>query len=388
MAKQPDYAALFTLRADGRYSGHWRDAQGKRHSTTDRDPKRLYDRIQQLEQPPAPQAATFADAAEKWKDVRFEQLSYKSVEAYKPVFRRLTARFGDMVLDAVETRDVAAYLQSLAAQGYAKRTVQLHRDMMSQIYNAAIAAGMTRYNPCDHAEMPRGLAAGTRGIPPDEVIEAVKDGLDAPFGLFAFVCLYAGLRRGEALALRYEDVDRSEKKIHVTKSVVFVGNAPQLKEPKTKSGRRDVILLDILADAIPKDGSGYLFSNESGGLLSKDGYAKRWSRYCKAINCKLTAHQLRHGYATMLYEAGVPDKDAQEQLGHANIVLTRDVYTHISKKQRSKTAALLNKYVDEELKATAELDDTDAVVQQIFELLEGRDAGEILARLAVKLAGK
>lgn len=385
MAKKIDYASMYTLRSDGRYQGYYRDAQGKRHAVYDRDPELLYYKIAQKELPAKAAPLTFADAAERWKDKRFEELSYKSVEAYKPVFRRLTARFGEKRLDAVETRDVAAYLQFLAAQGYARRTVQLHRDMLSQIYNAAIADGLTRYNPCDHVEMPRNLAAGTRGMPDAAAIEAVKGGLDKPFGLFAFLCLYAGLRRGEALALRYEDVDRKTKRIYVRRSVVFVGNDPQLKEPKTRSGRRDVILLDVLADAIPT-GKGYIFARADGSLLSKSGYEKRWQRYCDAIGHAITAHQLRHGYATMLYEAGVPDKDAQEQLGHANITLTRDVYTHVTQAQQSRTAARLNNYVEEQAQAPTGENAEAEIVKKILELLEGKNAAVILARVAAQIA--
>lgn len=388
MPKKPDYASLYTLRADGRYQGYWRDAQGKRHALCDRDPARLYARLLEREQPTETPPVTFGDAAKRWWDVRSEQLAYKSVEAYKPVFRRLMARFGAEPLEDVETRDVSAYLATLAQEGYARRTVQLHRDMMSQIYNHAIGEGVTRTNPCDHAVMPRGLAAGTRGIASPETIEAVKGGLAQPFGLFAFVCLYAGLRRGEALALRHEDIDRAAGVIHVTKSVEYVGNTARLKEPKTQKGRRDVILLDVLAAAIP-EGKGYLFHGADGALLSRDGYRKRWAAYCKAIGCdELTAHQLRHAYATLLYEAGVGDKDAQEQLGHANITLTRDVYTHISAVQRQKTAQRLNGYLDTRKEKSGENGGKLAAVREILELMDGQDAGEIFALVASELAKK
>lgn len=94
MAKKLDYAALYTLRADGRYQGYWRDASGKRHALCDRDPARLYARLAEKEQPQEKPPVTFQDAAQAWRDVRFEQLAHKTAEAYKPVFRRLTARFG------------------------------------------------------------------------------------------------------------------------------------------------------------------------------------------------------------------------------------------------------------------------------------------------------
>lgn len=382
MVKKIDYAALFTLRADGRYMGYWRDANGQRHAAYDRDPAKLYAKIAEKESKAAA-PVTFGDMAEQWSDKRFPELAYKSVEAYKPVFRRLTARFGAAVLDDVEAGDVAAYLKLLAAQGYAKRTVQLHRDMMSQIYNYAIAQGVTRYNPCAYAAMPRSLPEGTRGIASDEAIAAVISGKDKPFGLFALICYYAGLRRGEALALKYEDVDHALKLIHVRRAVYYDNNKPVVKEPKTKAGRRDVVLPDVLAEAIPKRRRGYIFAQPSGEPMTRDQYRKAWQRYCEEIGVALTAHQLRHGYATLLYEAGVADKDTQEQLGHANIELTRDVYTHITKRQRSRTAAKINKYVED---SRAQKDETDAVVDQILDLLDGRDAGAILARVAAKLA--
>lgn len=384
MSKKPNYASLYTLRADGRYQGYWRDADGKRHALCDRDPARLYERLAEKEQPQEKPPVTFQDAAQAWRDVRFEQLAHKTAEAYKPVFRRLTARFGAEALEDVEARDVSAYLANLAAQGYARRSVQMHRDMLGQIYTYAIGEGMTRYSPVDHAVMPRGLAAGTRGIASDEAIEAVKASAGLPFGLFALVCLYAGLRRGEALALRYEDVDRDACVIHVTKAVEFINNQPRIKEPKTASGRRDVYLLDVLADAIPRQGSGYIFAGDDGELLTKMAYRVRWERYCTQIGHKITAHQLRHGYATLLYEAGVADKDAQEQLGHANIELTRNTYTHIRAGQRRRTAEKINRY----LKQAEQSNDEGDVVEKILEMLDGHDAGAVLAQVAARLASQ
>lgn len=382
MAKKIDFAALYTLRPDGRYQGYWRSADGKRHTVCDRDPERLHEKIAQKEREASKPPAVFVEVAEEWKDKRFPELSYKTVEAYNPVFRRVVARFGEVVLGDLEPSTVSAYLQALAARGYAKRTVQMHRDMIHQIYNYAIAEGLTCLNPCDHVEMPRGLPEGTRGIASDDAIAAVIASRDKPFGLFAYILLYSGLRRGELLALKYEDVDHELRLIHVRRAVEFVGNNPHVKQPKTKSGKRDVILLDVLADAIPKHKRGYLFADD-GKLLTRDQYRKRWAAYCKLIGCELTAHQLRHGYATLLYEAGVGDKDTQEQLGHSRIELTRDVYQHITKKQRSKTAAKINRYVEDQAR---DADETDEIVRQILGLLEGRDVANILAKVAAALA--
>ena len=102
--------------------------------------------------------------------------------------------------------------------------------------------------------------------------------------------------------------------------------------------------MDILAEQIP-DGKGYIFCRDNGGLLTKMQYRGRWEHYCEAIEHDVTAHQLRHGFATILYEAGIEDKDAQELIGHSSIAVTRNVYTHIRQSRREQTAAKLNEYI-------------------------------------------
>ena len=337
MAKRINYAALYTLRKDGRYQGSYTDDKG-RHYVYDRDPERLWHK---LNDPKPKPAVTFSTLAEEWEEQHRERVGYKTWEAYTAPLRRIKERFGEQ--EELTAAEIAAYLDHLARLGYSRRTVQMHRDILHMIYNTAIVNGRARYNPCDAVSLPRNLPVQKRTLPGDDAIEAVKKAGSHPFGLFALICLYSGVRRGEALALRYEDIDRENKLIHITKSVVFLGNDPNIKEPKTKAGYRDAILLDVLAEAIP-NGKGYIFCGDGGKLLTKTQYRKRWLAYCKAIGHDITAHQLRHGFATILYEAGIPDKDAQELLGHSSIAVTRDIYTHIRSSRRDATAAKLNAF--------------------------------------------
>ena len=79
--------------------------------------------------------------------------------------------------------------------------------------------------------------------------------------------------------------------------------------------------------------------------LSKIMFRDRWAEYCQAIGHDITAHQLRHGFATILFEAGVEDKDAQELMGHSSIAVTRDIYTHIRQSRRTQTAEKLNGFL-------------------------------------------
>lgn len=349
MAKKINYKSMFTLRSDGRYQGYWRELdedgnpKGKRHVICDKDPEKLYYKIQEKEKPQETDSS-FSKIAEEWEAKHTERVGYKTSEAYRAPTRRLIERFGDDDIARITAQEIQAYLSVLGKQGYSRRTVQMHRDILNMIFSEAIVSGVLSANPCTSVSMPRNLSVTKRCIPSDEAIEAVKSSTDKPFGLFAAVCLYSGLRRGEALALEYKDIDRQSGVIHVTKAVEFVGNNPHIKMPKTEAGKRDAILLDVLAGIIPS-GRGYLFGGSGGELLTKAQYRLKWKKYCESIGYEITAHQLRHGFATILYEAGVQDKDAQELLGHSNITITRNIYTHIRQSHREETAEKLNSYI-------------------------------------------
>jgi integrase len=184
-------------------------------------------------------------------------------------------------------------------------------------------------------------------MPTEHEIEVVKNSTAADFGMFAYFILYTGLRRGEALALRYEDIDFNKKVIHVRRSAYWMGNSPHIKEPKTEAGTRDVFLLDNLAAHIDRSGSGYIFRGKGGGVMTNSWYQCRWAAYLKETGLNITAHQLRHAYAGVLFDAGLDVKDAQDLMGHANISVTRDIYTQISKTHKENTMNKLNAFVNQ-----------------------------------------
>ena len=351
MKKKPDYASMFTLRKDGLYMGYWheldRDGKptGPRHAVYDRDPEKLYQKIQAKENN-APPVLSFDDVADAWEKKHWDRIGAKTAETYTAPLRRLRDKFSGYAAEEVSAQEIQAFLAELGRQGFARRSVQMHRDILNMIYNNAIVEGQLSFNPVSAVSMPRNLPTKKRELPDDAAIEAVKASASVPFGLFALICLYTGLRRAEVLALCYEDIDRENKLIRVSKAVEFIGNNPHLKPPKTAAGVRTVPLLDPLAAVLPEKGSGLIFPREDGKHITKTQYRKRWAAYCKAIGFEITAHQLRHGYATLLYEAGVPDKDAQELLGHSSIAVTRDVYTHIRQSQKEATAKKLNEFIE------------------------------------------
>lgn len=148
-----------------------------------------------------------------------------------------------------------------------------------------------------------------------------------------------------------------KKEIHVTKSLDYtVGSKPQIKSPKTEAGLRTVPIVDILLPLLRNKGDGPVFpcppsnrGGKGGGYMTARAYEGAWERYCKAVgfieNGKptLTAHNLRHGTATMMFEPGVDELTTQQILGHSKIEITREIYTDLRNSQRKKSVAKLNR---------------------------------------------
>lgn len=289
----------------------------------------------------------FKEIAEEWKERHFPTLEYNTLKGYRPALRRAVEEFESAPISSITPKDIERYLTRFAKQGYAQKTVRNQLLVIHMVFDHAVLEGDIEYNPAVPVHIPKGLSKKARELPTEKEIDIVKKSIDKPFGLFAYFVLYTGCRRGEALALTFGDIDRKKRVISITKSVYHDNNQPKIKRPKTAAGCREIILLDVLSAKLPKGKPNeLLFPNAQGEILSETQFQRQWELYCLATGINATPHQLRHAYATILFDAGLDDKDAQELLGHANISTTRDIYTHITQKRREKTAAILNAAIE------------------------------------------
>lgn len=289
----------------------------------------------------------FELVADKWCRDYLERVSDLNFRKSKQAaYGRITEYFYGKRIDDICAPEINIFLKSLAKKQYAQKTVAAYKSILNMIFVYALLEGYISYNPIPDVKLPPGLPKTFRQLPTDEALKVVSEHY-ADFDLFPFFLLYTGLRRSEALAVRREDIDFKKKLIFVKNHIVHDGNTPVF-EPvlKTEAAGREVILLDRLSDAIPHNFKGFLFSMDGDGEkpLTKSAYRRRWDTYCRKYNVEMTAHMLRHGYATMLFEAGIDVKDAQELMGHTDINLTRQIYTHVRAKRKEETAKKLNSF--------------------------------------------
>ena len=290
----------------------------------------------------------FKEAAEEWEAEHYPRLAYSTEQRYKPLVTYAAEYFDGSYIKDIQPTDIARFMKHKIKKGFAGKTVSHQMSVLNMIFEHACIEGYIQSNPCQYIRVPNNLPRKKRGIPSMEDIERIKDSICKPFGLLAYFLLYSGLRKGEVLALTYSDIDFKNKLINVNKSVYYESNQPHIKSPKTEAGTRNVILLDCLAEKLPRRKIGLVFHNEKGEHYKHTEFIRGWKRYQVETGITATPHQLRHAYASyILHDSGIDVKTAQELMGHADISTTQNIYTQITEQRLAEAAKRMNAHASE-----------------------------------------
>lgn len=374
MAKKINYAAMFTLRKDGRYQGSYTDETG-RHYMYDRDPEQLWHK---LNAPREERPLLFSEIAQAWQESAWDKIRDGTKSCYEAPYQRAVDRFGEYKASSIEPHEISTHLQILKAQGLSASTIKKQKIIYKQIFDFAITDKVygkeIRYNPAQNIKMPDGLPkAKQRVAPEDDIVKQIRAKAEtAYFGMFAFFLICTGFRRGEALAVQWRDIDFKNGTIECGETITHRTGTAKTAPPKTKNGYRSVPLLPALAEALErpqnaKDTDYVFYGEDPTKPMPQSTYNRRWMHYCKELgfvtdqpeqrvskkgrryivhNYKptLTAHDLRHGYATMLFEADVDVYTAKTLLGHADIETTMAIYTHLRSRKKMESIDKLKEY--------------------------------------------
>lgn len=211
----------------------------------------------------------------------------------------------------------------------------------SRILHAAFEARHKRSgaeNPFDRIERPRYHAKEVRPFTAAEAARFLEAARESPIEPLFALCLTAGLRIGEALAIRWTDVDLVARTVTIERALTDVSGYIEIGRTKTTRSRRVVPLSGIAIDAITRrrelwasegHGSALVISGPSGKAL-RPSFVR--SKYLEPILAKAklkgTIHGLRHAFSTLLAEAGTPLKTISTTMGHAKSSITLDTYQH------------------------------------------------------------
>lgn len=287
----------------------------------------------------------FEKVADDWNtDYREKVSDLNYRKAMRHSYEKVLEHFTGQYIEEISPTDIHTYINKLIRQGYSQKTISTHKGALKMIFDHAMFNGLIKSNPVQVIKLPSNLPKQQRKIPTDEELAIVNCNYEG-FSFLPYFLLNTGLRISEALALHYEDIDFDTKEIKIYKHLLHDGNRPIIEnKTKTINSQRTVVLLDRVAEKMDRTKTGIIFCNPAGNYLTKRELALRWAKWQKENNCSVTAHQLRHGYATMLFEAGIDLKDAQDLMGHSDIKTTQSIYTHIRNKRKEETAQKLNAF--------------------------------------------
>ena len=289
--------------------------------------------------------ASFQDIAASWWAQAQDNLAAQTITTYKPALKRLTNFFNNKSIKEIKPMEISYFLSTMANQGYAQKTILNHKLVCNLIFTYALTQNYLEINPCSSVIMPKTLPKKKRAAASSSDEEIIKNSYD--IWLFPYIAIMTGMRKGEILALQWKDIDFNNDLINVSKSVYHEGDKPFIKEPKTEAGIRVVPLLkplkEVLSKVQNKTPDNYIISLDEGRTpLRKRRFITQYNKFKEKTGITCTAHQLRHSFATVAFEAGVPVKSVQEILGHKQISTTMDIYTDFRKKSLDEATNLLN----------------------------------------------
>jgi integrase len=279
----------------------------------------------------------------EWEAEYLATLEYTTQKGYHAAIERVKQKVGNRSIKSITAQEIKDHLTELVKDKKSQKTVRTLLLIYSLVFSFAAEKGYITDNVCQNVKMPKHIKPP---VPREAATETDEETIkkNVTLWLLPYFLLYTGARKGEALAIQHKDINKSTMTISVTKSVYFKINEPHIKAPKTEKSYREIPILKPLLEHLPDgDPEAFLFSTDGGKTpLTKSEYQRRWEAYKKKTGISCTAHQLRHSYATLLYDSDVDVKDAQDLLGHATEAMTRDRYTHIRKSRRQATTDKIN----------------------------------------------
>lgn len=307
---------------------------------------------------------TLAAWIETWKKTSSPSEHIRSTNAFYA--DKLSLALGSRPISDIRMMDIRAFAQNMSR--YSFSTVKKTRGIVDRIFADAINNRLISYNPCNGVTWDYASKGTHRALEGWEQKLIFEYHHVHRVGIWACIMLFAGLRRGEALALQWEDIDFEHGVIRVNKAIRFVGNKAELSDPKTEAGNREVPLLPQLRDILQplKKPTGRICETAGSESMTQAAFKRGWESWNNAMenilngqkpiikgrrsdkdkadrkHFSVRTHDLRHTFCTFLYKAGIGLKEAQYIMGHADMKMTLEVYTHLDNEQKRSVTQKLN----------------------------------------------
>jgi integrase len=276
--------------------------------------------------------------------------------SYDDIVRlHLIPGLGRIPLAKLSPNEVQAFLNAKLASGLSPRRVQYLHAVLRRALVTAERWGLASRNVAKLVDPPRVPRHEIAPLTPEQARQLIDASVDDRWlGLYV-TALGTGLRQGELLALRWDDVDLDGRRLEVRHSLARVGGVLTLLEPKTDRSRRVVVLPELVVNGLRAHrtrqrmerlvagtrwvDSGHVFATTVGSPQDAAAVTRAFKRaLARAGLPESRFHDLRHAAATFLLGRGFTLEDVKNLLGHSSIVLTSNTYGHVLEQRQQQVA--------------------------------------------------
>lgn len=318
---------------------------------------------------------------EEWSALWFQSELYGTSERHQVGVQRqldlINAQIGHMKVRDVRLLNLKTIINTRS--GMSKSQIDKMHNTISRLFRSARQNRIISIDPALDLKKPEGTYTGHRCLEPWEIDLLLRNWNCCNAGVWAITMMLSGVRRGECFALVKEDFDFDSGYIHVhDASTVSHNQIIRTGKTKSQAGLRDTPMLEPLASIIKADFEQNpredFVQSAHGGKITESSFVEQW----KVLMRRLTniaagyrpeqipprnkarkaeyenqieqhrvcfdRHDLRHTFATFLFEAGVDEKTAMFYLGHTSPEMTRDLYAHLREEQKRRSDASLKAY--------------------------------------------
>lgn len=300
-----------------------------------------------------------------WLNTRKNKIEITTYNTYKSIIdNHLITGLGHIELQKLKPLHIQNYYTNKEEE-LSQRTLLHHHRILSQALKNAVGWQMIPNNPCDHIEAPLPSKSKGKALTTNEVSYLLDITKETVLGDPVNLVLHTGLRRGELLALKWDDIDFINKTLTVDESLAVDEATCKIifKSPKSESGNRIISLSDQPIAMLKKHkiqqneqklklGKAYednnlVFCREDGQPIHPSTFSRWFTDLIRSSDLPAVRfHDLRHTNATiMLMNLKIPAKVVSERLGHSNISITLDTYSHVLQDAQKEAAEKMDNFL-------------------------------------------